>query len=102
MLDELIDENYVEMREEKYYNNTQNHYYLKKTPNLSLLNTDELSVINTVIDKIGDWNASKVSNYSHGDLPWKIAEDNDKLDYEYVFYRDTEYSVRDYDKELQN
>ena len=100
ILDEMIDEGSVEMRLEPYYTNTQNHYYLNNVPDLSLLNTDELRVINSVIDKISDWNARKASNYSHGDLPWKIAEDNDELDYEYVFYRDPEYSVRDYGGEL--
>jgi len=29
-------------------------------------------------------------------MPWMIAEDNEDLDYEYVFYRDPEYSVREY------
>ena len=53
-----------------------------------------------VIDKLGNYSAKEASNYSHGDMPWMIAEDNDELDYEYVFYRDPEYSVRDYDREV--
>lgn len=102
VLDEMISDDVVEMRLEQYYTNTQNHYYLKKSPDLSLLNTDELRVINEVIDKIGDWNAKEASDYSHGDMPWMIAEDNDELDYEYVFYRDPEYTVRNYDREVYN
>ena len=42
--------------------------------------------------------AKEISNYSHGDLPWRIAETNAELDYEYVFYRDPEYIVREYDE----
>ena len=44
--------------------------------------------------------ASEISEYSHGDTPWRISKDQQLLDYEYVFYRDGEYSVRVYDKEL--
>lgn len=102
VLDEMIDEDIIEMREEPYFSKIQNHYYIKQSPNLSLLTTNELKVINEVIDKIGDCSAKDASNYSHGDIPWMIAEDNDELDYEYVFYRDTEYSVRDYDEEICN
>lgn len=102
VLDELIEDKIVEMKLENYNGLPQNHYYLKNTPDLSLLSTDELREINEVIDKIGGWTATKVSRYSHGDLPWRIAGDNDVLDYEYVFYRDSEYSVRDYDGEVHN
>lgn len=100
VLDEMIDNDVIEMKLERYNDFTQKHYYLKKAPDLSLLSTDELRVINEVIDKISNWSARKASRYSHGDMPWMIAEDNEELDYEYVFYRDPEYSVRDYDGEL--
>ena len=100
VLDEMIDEDIVEMRLERYNDFTQKHFYLKDAPDLSLLNTDELRVINDVIDKMGGWSGRKASRYSHGDLPWRIAEDSDVLDYEYVFYRDPKYSVRDYDREV--
>ena len=100
IIDEMIEENVVEMRKEPYFNTTIHKHYLKQTPDLSLLNTNELRVINDVIDRIGDYSAKDASNYSHGDMPWMIAEDSDILDYEYVFYRDPEYSVRNYDREL--
>ncbi len=102
IIDELINDDFIEMRKEPYFNTLIHKHYLKKSPDLSLLNTDELRVINDVIDKLGDYSANDVSNYSHGDMPWMIAEDNDELDYEYVFYRDPEYSVRDYDREVHN
>lgn len=102
IMDELINENVIELRKEPYFNTTIHKHYLKQSPDLSLLNTDELRVINDVIDKIGGFSAKEASKYSHGDLPWRIAEDNEELDYEYVFYRDPEYSVRDYDREIHN
>ena len=98
ILDEMIEDKIIGMDEKKYFDTIQNHYYSNVSPDLTALNTRELRVINDVIDKMGGYNAKKASDYSHGDMPWMIAEDNDELDYEYVFYRDNEYSVRDYER----
>ena len=98
VLNKMIENKEVIFKKEPYYNGTTIHkYYLTNVPDLSLLNTKELSVINNVIDKISDFSANEASNYSHGYMPWMIAEDNEELYYEYVFYRDPEYSVRKYD-----
>ena len=42
--------------------------------------------------------AKEISDYSHGDMPWKVAENDEELDYEFVFYRNPEYVVREYDE----
>ena len=96
--DEMINKGDLIISKQPYHGDTTIHkYYLSKTPDLSLISTKELSVINDVIDKHADKSAAEFSDYSHGDMPWAIADDNDILDYEYVFYRDPEYSVRAYD-----
>ena len=94
---EMIKNNELELIKEPYHNNYIHRYYLKNAPNLSILSTDELLVINSVIDKLSDKNAKEISEYSHGDMPWIVAEDQEELDYEFVFYRDDDYSVRVYD-----
>lgn len=43
-------------------------------------------------------NATQISDYSHGDMPWKVTEDYGPIDYAFVFYRDPEYTVRVYDE----
>ena len=89
------------IKEKKIYpKHAMYKYSLNKSPDLSLLSTKELAVINDVVDKLGDMSASEISEYSHGDTPWRIAKDQQPLDYEYVFYRDEEYSVRVYDEDL--
>jgi len=70
-----------------------------KDPDLSLLNNDELKVIDSVIDKLSLMNANEISEYSHGDKPWRVAKEGEELDYEFVFYRDEKYSVRVYDED---
>ena len=44
--------------------------------------------------RLSDMNASKIADYSHKDIPWLAAEEGEILDYESVFYRTPEYSVR--------
>ena len=66
-------------------------------PDINLLSNEELQVINDVIKRITHFYSGEVSQYSHGDIPWRLAKDNEALNYESVFYRDPEYSVRDYD-----
>lgn len=41
-------------------------------------------------------NASQISEYSHGDMPWRATKDYEDINYELVFYRDPKYSVRKY------
>ena len=67
------------------------------TPELKLLSKKELDVIDEVIKKISVMNSTEASAYSHGDLPWRVAKPSEEIDYEYVFYRSPEYSVRVYD-----
>lgn len=62
----------------------------------SLLSREELEIIDKTITKISDMNATEVSDYSHGDMPWKSADFKMPIDYEMVFYRNDEYSVREY------
>lgn len=42
--------------------------------------------------------ASQISEYSHGDMPWKATEDGKIIDYGFVFYRDPQYVKRVYDE----
>jgi len=72
-------------------------YSSLKEPNISLLTDNELKVIDDVIIKLSDMNAAEISNYSHGDKPWRVAKLYESLDPEFVFYRNEKYSVRVYD-----
>ena len=56
-------------------------------------------MIDDVIARYSDKNATDISAISHRDTPWIIADDGGSLDYEAVFYRDDDMSVRDYGEE---
>lgn len=79
----------------KYFKHPQTKYLPLREPELSVLNAKEIHLIDQVISRLTDMNASQISEYSHGDVPWLTTEDGDIIEYESVFYRTTPYSVRD-------
>lgn len=84
----------------KYFKYPQRKYLPRRQPDLNLLNARELSVINEVIDRLGNLNATQISEYSHNDVPWLTAATGKPIDYEAVFYRTPQYSVRPDDQAI--
>ena len=95
-INELEKENKIKESSEKAINYPKFTYTSLTAPELKTLSNKELNVIDNVIKKISVMNSTEASAYSHGDLPWRVAKPFEELDYEYVFYRSPEYSVRDY------
>ena len=62
-----------------------------------MLSAQELQFIDDSIDQYSKYNATQISEYSHKDMPYKITDDSDIIDYELVFYRDSMFSVREYE-----
>ncbi|NQT65327.1 MAG: DUF4065 domain-containing protein [FCB group bacterium] len=79
----------------KYFQHPQTKYLPLRTPELSVLTANEIHLIDQVISRLTDMNASQISEYSHGDVPWLTTNDGDIIEYESVFYRTVPYSVRD-------
>lgn len=99
LVEEMIGEGSLVKVSSKYFNYPQTKYLPKRDPDLSLLRANELEVINEVLRALSDKNASQISEYSHNDIPWMTATDGEQIDYEAVFYRTSEYSVRNHGKE---
>ena len=59
----------------------------------------EKEVIDNVIEKLSGMDATTISDYSHSDIPWEVAQEKEFIDYESVFYRKPSYSVRSYPEE---
>lgn len=91
-INELINENKIIKKAEL----TINYSSLVK-PNTNLFSSEELEVINDTINRISHYSSREINEYSHGDIPWRIAKEGEPLNYESVFYREEEYSVREYD-----
>ena len=90
----------VEKLKSKFYKHEQTKYLVNpnESLNLSALSAQELAHIDWEIDRLGDLTATQISTLSHLDTPWVAAKDRDPLEYEHVFYRPEETSVRQYEQ----
>ncbi len=94
IVDLMILDKEVEKIHSAYYQKEQKKYLPLRKPNLDCFSGKEIALIDEVLNRLSDKNASQISEYSHGDIPWKVTEDMEIIDYETVFYRTSEYSVR--------
>jgi len=89
----------VETVKSKFYQYPQTKYLVNPAvePDLSILNGKEQEHIDWELQRLSDLTASQLTDLSHKDVPWISAENGKPLDYESVFYRTPETSVREYD-----
>ena len=83
----------LEAVKSKYFQYDQTKYLPRRSPNLSLLSGQEKEYIDEVLGRLSDKSAKALSDYSHGDIPWAVAELGQEINYEMVFYRSDAYSV---------
>jgi uncharacterized phage-associated protein len=73
-----------------------------REPDLTKLRANEIKIIDEVLERLSEMNASEITEHSHNDVPWLTTEDGGGIDYESVFYRTPQYSVRSYsEKDIQ-
>ncbi|MCK5474951.1 MAG: DUF4065 domain-containing protein [Candidatus Pacebacteria bacterium] len=84
----------------KYFQHDQKKYLPRRSANLSNFSAQEKELIDWEIERFKDFNATKMRDYSHKDVPWIGANDLQLIDYEAVFSRTDEFSVRQYNDEL--
>ena len=84
----------------KYFQHDQKKYLPRRSANLSNFSAQEKELIDWEIERFKDFNATKMRDYSHKDVPWIGANDLQPINYEAVFSRTDEFSVRQYDDEL--
>lgn len=104
VIQEMIESNQIECIKSKYYKHEQKKYLIN--PNLeidlSVLNGQEKEHIDWELQRLSDLNAKKLSELSHKDVPWISAQDGKLIEYESVFYRTKETTVRDYSNDEQD
>lgn len=100
LIKDMVEREEIVVVKNKYFNYDQKKYLAVREPDLSkLLNAQELQHIDEVLARLSDKNANELSEYSHEDIPWIVAEDSTPIDYEAVFYRTPKTSVRNYEED---
>ncbi len=82
----------------QFYHYPQTKYLPVVEPDLSLLTAPEKDHIDRVIARLADMTGAQLSDLSHRDVPWITAKWREPIDYEAVFYRTHDTSVRHYDE----
>ena len=99
IVEKMIKDGEIEKVKSEYFKLQQTKYLPRRRPDLAKLTSTETEVIDDVLNRLSDMNASQISAYSHGDVPWATTADGDAIEYESVFYRTPPYSVRAYAEE---
>ena len=84
----------------KYFQHDQKKYLPRRSADLSNFSAQEKELIDWEIERFKNFNAAKMRDYSHKDVPWIGTDDLQPINYEAVFSRTDEFSVRQYDDEL--
>ncbi len=95
----LVDHEVMKLKTE-YHGYMQTRYLPLRKPDLPILRAHEIKLIDEVLSRLSDMTAAKISEYSHGDVPWLTTEDGQIIEYESVFYRTPFYSMREDDEEV--
>lgn len=92
----MIENGELEEVKSTYFRYDQRKYLPHRKADLTRLSAREIKHIDEVLERLGHKNATELSHYSHQDVPWITARDGEELEYEAVFYRTRETSVRAY------
>ena len=96
IIGQMIENGQLQRIKTDYHGFPQTRYLPLEKANLRELRASETEIIDRVIEQMSDWSVSMLSNYSHGDKPWKASKDGEEINYELVFYRRPPYSIREY------
>jgi transcriptional regulator with XRE-family HTH domain len=99
IMQQMIAEGLLTRIKTEYHGYPQIRYVPNTRADLKVFNAREMETIDHVIERMSDWSALAVSEYSHNDIPWKATENGDVISYELSFYRELPYSVRVYDED---
>lgn len=81
----------------KHFDYDQTKYVPAVEADVSNLSGQELKHIDDELERLAHLTAKQLSDLSHKDTPWLVAEEKEIINYEHVFYRPEETSVREYE-----
>ena len=96
---EMVHDGKIEEIKTKFFNKEQTKYIPVVNPDLSVFTGQELKHIDEEIKRLGNKTAKELSDFSHKDVPWLVTPEGQEIQYESVFYRTAETSVRTYDED---
>jgi uncharacterized phage-associated protein len=90
----------LEVIDTEFFKNTQRKYLPTKSVPLDDLSARELKHIDETLARLSDKTAKELTDLSHLDTPWVVADQGKPLEYRYVFYRTRLTAVTEPEDEL--
>jgi transcriptional regulator with XRE-family HTH domain len=100
IIGQMIEKGQLQRIKTVYHGYPQTRYLPLEKADLTELRASEKDIIDRVIEQMSDWSAAAISNYSHKDMPWLASKEGEEINYEFAFYRDAPFSVRNYGDEM--
>lgn len=97
IIKQMVAEETIEEVKTKFFDHDQTKYMPRIYPDLSIFSGQEINHIDEVIERLKNKTATELSILSHKDVPWITTQEGKIIDYESVFYRTAETSVRTYE-----
>lgn len=86
--------NLIEEMTTEYFGHDQTKYMPLRNPDMTILSAQELMEIDDVIMRFGDKNGKWLTDFSHGDIPWKVTKEIwQEISYGLAHYREWVYRV---------
>jgi len=101
IIGQMIEKGQLQRVKTEYHGYPQTRYLPLEKADLTELRASEKEIIDRVIEQMSDWSAAAISNYSHKDMPWLASKEGEEINYEFAFYRDAPFSVRNYGDEIE-
>ncbi|MEA3500931.1 MAG: DUF4065 domain-containing protein [Candidatus Marinimicrobia bacterium] len=98
IIKKMEENNEIRKIKDKYFKYPQTKYFALREPDLTKLNAKEIFFIDEILSKFAQMDANTITHYVHNDVPWLSTQNGEIIDYESVFYRTEQYSVRIYEK----
>lgn len=100
LVEKMIIEKEITKIKSEYFQYPQTKYLPLRKADLSELRASEIEIIDDVLKRLSDMSAAQLSEHSHNDVPWLTTDEGKAIEYESVFYRTSDYSVREYDEDF--
>jgi transcriptional regulator with XRE-family HTH domain len=98
VVDDMCQHDELDIIATKFFNNKQKKYLPQVESTLQELSASEVKHIDAELVRLGDKNASELSDLSHKDTPWVATPPNKPIDYQLAMYRTAATTVREDDR----
>ncbi|HMI98602.1 MAG TPA: Panacea domain-containing protein [Gaiellaceae bacterium] len=82
---QMIRDKDLQIRRERVLRFTQQRPIALRKANVSVFSADELSLVNDLLRWLGDRTAGEISELSHAEVCWQLADLNEEIPYTAVF-----------------